>query len=232
MTLIPVIARSKATWQSTPTPSLRGAQRRGNPYFKQCRTLDGLLRLWLAMTVGTRNDPNSCHCEEQSDVAIHTHPVIARSAATWQSIPTPSLRGAQRRGNPYFRQCRTLDGLLRLRLAMTVGTRNDPNSCHCEEQSDVAIHTHPVIARSKATWQSIFQAVPDARWIASPSARNDGGAARNDGGVLAVILIPVIARSVATWQSIFQAVPDARWIASLSARNDGGVARNDGGDSQ
>ena len=89
----------------------------------------------------------------------------------------------------------------------------------------MAIHTHPVIARSKATWQSIFQAVPDARWIASPSARNDGG-------VLAVILIPVIARSVATWQSIFQAVPDARWIASLSARNDGGVARNDGGDSQ
>jgi len=59
----------------------------------------------------------------------------------------------------------------------------------------VAIHTHPVIARSKATWQSIFQAVPDARWIASPSARNDGG-------VLAVILIPVIARSKATWQSI------------------------------
>ena len=65
---------------------------------------------------------------------------------------------------------------------MTVGTRNDPNSCHCEERSDVAIHTHPVIARSAATWQSIFQAVPDARWIASPSARNDGGAARNDGG--------------------------------------------------
>ena len=66
----------------------------------------------------------------------------------------------------------------------------------------MAIHPYPVIARSKATWQSIFQAVPDARWIASPSARNDGGAARNDGGVLAVILIPVIARSAATWQSI------------------------------
>jgi len=32
-----------------------------------------------------------------------------------------------------------------------------------------------VIARSKATWQSIFQAVQDLRWIASPSARNDGG---------------------------------------------------------
>jgi len=129
----PVIARSAATWQSIPTPSLRGAQRRGNPYFRQCRTLDGLLRLRLAMTVGrlamtvgTRNDPNSCHCEEQSDVAIHTPPL--------------SLRGAKRRGNPYFKQCRTLDGLLRLRLAMTVGTRNDPNSCHCEEQSDVAIH--------------------------------------------------------------------------------------------
>jgi len=78
----------------TPPLSLRGAKRRGNPYFRQCRTLDGLLRLrlamtvgWLAMTVGTRNDPNSCHCEEQSDVAIHPHPVIARSKATWQSIP-------------------------------------------------------------------------------------------------------------------------------------------------
>ena len=50
----------------------------------------------------------------------------------------------------------------------------------------MAIHTHPVIARSAATWQSIFQAVPDARWIASPLARNDGGAARNDGGWLAM----------------------------------------------
>ena len=39
-----------------------------------------------------------------------------------------------------------------------------------------------VIARSVATWQSIFQTVQDLRWIASPSARNDGGAARNDGG--------------------------------------------------
>ncbi|PIY75866.1 MAG: hypothetical protein COY84_08985, partial [Piscirickettsiaceae bacterium CG_4_10_14_0_8_um_filter_44_742] len=61
--------------------------------------------------------------------------VIARSKATWQSIfqavpdarwiaspsARKSLRGAKRRGNPYFKQCRTLDGLLRLRLAMTVG---------------------------------------------------------------------------------------------------------------
>jgi len=31
-----------------------------------------------------------------------------------------------------------------------------------------------VIARSKATWQSIFQVVQDSRWIASPPARNDG----------------------------------------------------------
>ena len=65
----------------------------------------------------------------------------------------------------------------------------------------MAIHTHPVIARSAATWQSIFQAVPDARWIASPSARNDGGAARNDGGA---------ARN-----------------DGGAARNDGGAARND-----
>ena len=32
-----------------------------------------------------------------------------------------------------------------------------------------------VIARSKATWQSIFQVVQDSRWIASPPARNDRG---------------------------------------------------------
>jgi len=57
MTPIYVIARSKATWQSTPTPSLRGAKRRGNPYFRWCKTTDGLLRLRLAMTVGmARND--------------------------------------------------------------------------------------------------------------------------------------------------------------------------------
>jgi len=72
-----------------------------------------------------------------------------------------------------------------------------------------------VIARSKATWQSIFQVVQDLRWIASPSARNDGGAARN-----AHFL--VIARSETTWQSIFQTVQDSRWIASPPARNDGG----------
>ena len=55
-------------------------------------------------------------------------------------------------------------------------------------------HTNPVIARSKATWQSIFQVVQDERWIASPSARNDSGR-------LAMTPIPVIARSKATWQS-------------------------------
>ena len=81
-------------------------------------------------------------------------PVIARSKATWQSTPTTSLRGAKRRGNPYFRWCKTQAGLLRLRLAMTL---------------------IPVIARSKATWQSIFQEVQDERWIASPPARNDSG---------------------------------------------------------
>ena len=54
--------------------------------------------------------------------------------------------------------------------------------CHCEKQSDVAIHTNPVIARSKATWQSIFQVVRNDRWVASPLARNDSGAARNDSG--------------------------------------------------
>ena len=111
-----VIARSKATWQSTPTPSLREAKRRGN-------------------------QPQPRHCEEHSDVAIHTNPVIARSKATWQTIPIPSLRGAKRRGNPYSRHCKTKDRLLRLRLAMTVGmARNDSNLCHCEERSDAAIY--------------------------------------------------------------------------------------------
>jgi len=76
---------------------------------------------------------------------------------------------------------------------------------------------HPplVIARSEATWQSIFQVVQDSRWIASPSARNDVG-------WLAMIRVLVIARSKATWQSIFQGVQDSRWIASPLARNDDG----------
>ena len=99
---------------------------------------------------------------------------------------------------------------------MTEGVaRNDPNSCHCEERSDVAIHPPLVIARSEATWQSIFQVVQDSRWIASPSARNDVG-------WLAMIRVLVIARSKATWQSIFQGVQDSRWIASPLARNDDG----------
>ena len=159
---------------TAPDLSLRGVKRRGNLFFRWCKTKAGLLRLRLAMT------------------PIY---VIARSKATWQSIfqavqdlrwiASPSarndhsllsLRGASRRGNPYFRLCRTKDGLLRLRLAMTVGriamtagmVRND--------------RSRFVIARSEATWQSIFQAVQDERWIASPSARNDGGADRNDGG--------------------------------------------------
>jgi len=39
----------------------------------------------------------------------------------------------------------------------------------------LAMKPNPVIARSKATWQSMFQVVRDDRWIASPSARNDSG---------------------------------------------------------
>ena len=111
-----VIARSAATWQSIPTPSLRGAQRRGNPYFKQCRTLDGLLRLRLAMTVGRLAMTVGRLAMTVGRLAMTLFPVIARSKATWQSIPpchceeqsdvaihTPlSLRGAKRRGNPYL----------------------------------------------------------------------------------------------------------------------------------
>ena len=178
MTLIPVIARSKATWQSTPTLSLRGAQRRGNPYppviARSKATWQSTPTLSLRGAKRRGNPYPPRHCEERSDVAIHTHPVIARSAATWQSI-FQAVPDARWIASPLARNdggAARNDGRV---LAMTVGTRNDPNSCHCEEQSDVAIHTHPVIARSKATWQSIFQAVPDARWIASPSARNDSG---------------------------------------------------------
>ena len=127
-----------------PPLSLRGAKRRGNPYFRQCKTKAGLLRLRLAMTVGR--------------LAMTRILVIARSEATWQSTPPPSLRGAKRRGNPYSRHCKTKAGLLRLRLAMTVGGSQCPNSSHCEERSDVAIH---------------IQVVQDESWIASPAARND-----------------------------------------------------------
>ena len=162
------------------------------------------------------NDPNSCHCEERSDVAIHISDSAGLKMDCFafgsQWLQFMSLRGAKRRGNPYFMWCKTKDGLLRLRLAMTVGgsqwpqfpslrgakrrgnqpqprhceeqsdvaihisdsaglkmdcfacgsqwqwaARNDSNLCHCEEQSDVANYTNPVIARSKATWQSIFR---------------------------------------------------------------------------
>jgi len=49
---------------------------------------------------------------------------------------------------------------------MTVGmARNDSGR--------LAMTPVLVIARSKATWQSIFQTVQDSRWIASPPARND-----------------------------------------------------------
>ena len=144
----PVIARSKAICQSTHPSSLRGVKRRGNLFFRWCKTKAGLLRLRLAMTL---------------------IPVIARSETTWQSTPTPSLRGVKRRGNLFFRWCKTKAGLLRLRLAMTVGrlaitvgmVRND--------------RSRFVIARSETTWQSIWQVVRNDRWIASPSARNDSG---------------------------------------------------------
>ena len=105
-------------------------------------------------------------------MAIHTHPVIARSAATWQSI-FQAVPDARWIASPLARNdggAARNDGRV---LAMTVGTRNDPNSCHCEECNDVAIHTVPVIASSETTWQSIFQVVQDESWIASPLARND-----------------------------------------------------------
>ena len=161
-----VIARSKATWQSI-FQVVQDSRWIASPSARN----DGGR---LAVTEGVAcSAPDSSHCEEHSDVAIHTNHVIARSVATWQSTHPLSLRGAKRRGNLFFRWCKTQDGLLRLRLAMT---------------------PIPVIARSKATWQSIFQVVQDDRWIASPSARNDVG-------WLAMIRVLVIARSVATWQS-------------------------------
>ena len=77
------------------------------------------------------------------------------------------------------------------RLAITVGmVRND--------------RSRFVIARSKATWQSIFQVVQDESWIASPSARNDRGVGlAMTVGRLAMTPIYVIARSETTWQSIW-----------------------------
>ncbi|NCN68117.1 MAG: hypothetical protein GW908_11965 [Thiomicrospira sp.] len=121
-----VIARSVATWQSTPTPVIARSKATWQSIFQTVQN-----SRWIA-SPSARND----------------HSLL-------------SLRGVKRRGNPYFRRCRTKDGLLRLRLAMTVGR--------------IAMTPIYVIARSKATWQSIFQVVQNSRWIASPSARNDGG---------------------------------------------------------
>jgi len=92
-------------------------------------------------------------------VAIHTNPVIARSETT--------------------------DGLLRLRLAMTLipviarsETTRQSIFRWCKTKAGLlrlrlAMTLIPVIARSETTWQSIFQVVQDESWIASPSARND-----------------------------------------------------------
>ena len=67
-----VIVRSKATWQSTPTPVIARSKATWQSIFRWCKTKAGLLRLRLAMTVSAAcNEPYSCHCEEQSDVAIH-----------------------------------------------------------------------------------------------------------------------------------------------------------------
>jgi len=101
------VARNDGGWlaMTAPALSLRGAKRRGNPYFRRCRTKDGLLRLRLAMTVG--------RLAMTVGMARNDHSLL-------------SLRGASRRGNLCFRWCRSQDGLLRLRLAMTVGmARND-----------------------------------------------------------------------------------------------------------
>ena len=106
-----VIARSEATWQSI-FQVVQDSRWIASPSARN----DGGR---LAVTEGVAcSAPDSSHCEEHSDVAIHTNHVIARSVATWQSTHPLSLRGAKRRGNP-------------------------PTPCHCEEQSDVAIHTHP-----------------------------------------------------------------------------------------
>ena len=49
--------------------------------------------------------PPHRHCEERSDAAIRPHTVIARSAATWQSVsPAPE-------GHTYIAHC-PLDGSL------------------------------------------------------------------------------------------------------------------------
>ena len=59
-------------------------------------------------------------------------------------VPPPSLRGAQRRGNPWASQSSPA-GLPRLRLAMTLWVESG-SEWRC---------SHSVIARSAATWQSM-----------------------------------------------------------------------------
>jgi len=213
MTPVLVIARSKATWQTTHPLSLRGAKRRGNPHQpRHCEKQSDVaiyiqvvqdLR-WIA-SPSARNDsgggsqwpqflslrgakrrgnqPQPRHCEKQSDVAIHIQVVqderwIASPSARNDSVGGLqwtlflSLRGAKRRGKLYqSRHCEEQSdvaihiscGARRQMDCFAFGSqwqwaaRNDSNLCHCEECSDVAINPNPVIARSKATWQSIFR---------------------------------------------------------------------------
>ena len=71
---------------------------------------------------------------ERCGKPIPRRPVIARSRATWQSrCPgVLSLRGAEQRGKPIPRR----PVIARSRATWQTDT---PASCHCEEQSDVAI---------------------------------------------------------------------------------------------
>ena len=91
-----------------------------------------------------RNDGRVCHCEERSDVAIHSCGLLryARNdVGVWITVPA---------------------------------TRNDGRGCHCEERSDVAIHSCGLLRCARndvGVWITVPAARNDVGYIRFSDSR-------------------------------------------------------------
>ena len=108
-------------------------------------------------------------------------------------LPSVSLRGAKRRGNPSSSPPQP-----RLPSVSLRGRRlhHSPRSCHCEA-ADSTTALDLVIARSEATWQSVSS--PPQPWLPSVSLRSRSRWRRRS---LTDAGSPLAGRSEATWQSV------------------------------
>ena len=139
-----VIARSVATGQSV----LLAVQHHRKQYFGRIRKM---LRIRPSSTFLHTQIQGRARCVIEREVfatagmVVFQH-VIARSAATWQSV----LLAAQHRRKQYFRRIRKM---LRIRPRQHILAHADTpqvSACHCEERSDVAIRSPCSTASQKA----------------------------------------------------------------------------------